>query len=433
MSEHESDQDQSHDSAGWWGPRQRPKRKPINQNGAKRVVRSLGDLLATQLGRTQKIQSSALQHVSGHVREFIAGATDDQSDRLRTTVRGYGIGPHSPHDQTLVVRIYVTEKKPLSKLPPMQRVPPEFGKLRTDVVPVGEVKPLSGSGGSIFPFAGSGGSTFPFAGSPGIVYPFQAVGTDVVRELYKRRCEPMRPVVGGISIAPSGKPWSGTLGAIVKRTSESSTDLLGLTNNHVAANLYQQRASDIGSEDEVQIGHEIDQPASMDDLTKNPRGGPIGKLLEAAPLLMNEQDFSQKQVDAALVELDAKAKQEVYDGWTPAGTTSASLFQTVIKCGRTTGLTLGLVYDLYTSIWVDFGFDTSGNPLNGWFNDQITVIGHAMNPHFSAGGDSGSLVFDYQSGRAVGLLFAGSDTGLTFMNPIDEVIKAFSQGGTLSI
>lgn len=42
---------------------------------------------------------------------------------------------------------------------------------------------------------------------------------------------------------------------------------------------------------------------------------------------------------------------------------------------------------------------------------------------FCDGGDSGSLVVD-RDNYAVGLLFAGDDDGITFVNPIAEVLAA---------
>jgi hypothetical protein len=57
------------------------------------------------------------------------------------------------------------------------------------------------------------------------------------------------------------------------------------------------------------------------------------------------------------------------------------------------------------------------------FTDQITIRSNNANP-FSAGGDSGSLIWTADSRRAaVGLLFAGGG-GLTFANRITRVLTA---------
>ena len=64
---------------------------------------------------------------------------------------------------------------------------------------------------------------------------------------------------------------------------------------------------------------------------------------------------------------------------------------------------------------------------------QIEIQSSGTGP-FSRGGDSGSLVYR-EDGVAIGLLFAGSESGgdngsgLTYVNPIDAVLAAF--GATL--
>jgi hypothetical protein len=61
------------------------------------------------------------------------------------------------------------------------------------------------------------------------------------------------------------------------------------------------------------------------------------------------------------------------------------------------------------------------------FDDQIEVTGVGPGP-FSAGGDSGSVVYDRDTNAAVGLLFAGSERGgpggqgLTYCNPVGVVL-----------
>ena len=71
------------------------------------------------------------------------------------------------------------------------------------------------------------------------------------------------------------------------------------------------------------------------------------------------------------------------------------------------------------------------------FDDQIEIQG--TDGPFSQGGDSGSLVFTEGDGaRAVGLLFAGSDTGgsggggLTYINPITVVLGSLDAELVLS-
>ena len=93
------------------------------------------------------------------------------------------------------------------------------------------------------------------------------------------------------------------------------------------------------------------------------------------------------------------------------------------KIGRTTGHTTGRVtaFELDNVI---VRYDTG--TLR--FDDQIEIEGTA-DVAFSAGGDSGSLVFTSGARGALGLLFAGSDQGgtngqgLTYCNPLTTVLR----------
>ena len=88
----------------------------------------------------------------------------------------------------------------------------------------------------------------------------------------------------------------------------------------------------------------------------------------------------------------------------------------VWKIGRTTGITIGRVRAFaLDDLEVDYG------AFCCTFSDQLEIVGN--DGPFSLGGDSGSLVLD-GGNRAVGLLFAGSETGVTFANPIAPVLRA---------
>ena len=84
----------------------------------------------------------------------------------------------------------------------------------------------------------------------------------------------------------------------------------------------------------------------------------------------------------------------------------------VKKTGRTTHFTTGRVTALNATVNVGYG----GGKVAKFVNQIITT-------DMSAGGDSGSLVLDWQN-RPVGLLFAGSSVA-TILNPIATVQLAF--------
>ncbi len=89
----------------------------------------------------------------------------------------------------------------------------------------------------------------------------------------------------------------------------------------------------------------------------------------------------------------------------------ASLFKAaepgmlVKKTGRTTDFTTGRVQTINTTVNVNYGQGRIAR-----FCRQIITT------DMSAGGDSGSLVLDFEN-NPVGLLFAGSST-VTILNPI---------------
>ena len=88
------------------------------------------------------------------------------------------------------------------------------------------------------------------------------------------------------------------------------------------------------------------------------------------------------------------------------------------KTGRTTDLTQGTIRA--TGVTVNVNFGSAGVAT---FRDQFSVRSTTSGT-FSAGGDSGSVVWQWKRGLPpVGLLFAGGG-GTTFCNPIKRVLTA---------
>ncbi len=88
----------------------------------------------------------------------------------------------------------------------------------------------------------------------------------------------------------------------------------------------------------------------------------------------------------------------------------------VHKFGRTTSYTVGRVTSIDTDVTV--GYETG----NFTFQEQIIIVGRG-GKSFSAAGDSGSLILERSTNKAVALLFAGSSSH-TIANHIDEVLQA---------
>ncbi|MFI2753813.1 hypothetical protein ACGIF2_10300 [Cellulomonas sp. P22] len=214
------------------------------------------------------------------------------------------------------------------------------------------------------------------------------------------RVRPLRP---GVSIAHVDVT-AGTLGAFVRVDGV----LHALSNYHVL----------VGSP-QGQIGDVVVQPGPAD-------GGHapqdrVGTLAASVPL----EHGRNATVDAAVAVLDDPTVDLDYPVGRITSTTVAFGGEDVAKIGRTTALTVGRV----TAIELDDVVVGYGGGLgNLRFDDQIEVESTGEGP-FSRGGDSGSLVYR-ADGVAIGLLFAGSETGgdngtgLTYLNPIDAVLGA---------
>lgn len=210
-----------------------------------------------------------------------------------------------------------------------------------------------------------------------------------------------RPTSCGVSV---GHPrvTAGTLGCRVRMPDNS---IYILSNNHVLAN-----------SNATTIGDAIIQPGSYDGGTSP--ADDIAKLSAFQPI-----DFTgaANDFDAAIAQLDESSdvESDIIEIGAPGKVAQLpNLYQSVRKHGRTTGHTVGVIVDTSVSLWIGFG------SKKAWFQDQIAIQGVGA-AHFSAGGDSGSLIVDAVTSEPVGLLFAGSSSGLTFANPIGPVLNHF--------
>lgn len=216
------------------------------------------------------------------------------------------------------------------------------------------------------------------------------------------RVRPLRP---GVSIGHVDVT-AGTLGAFVTRRGLTGPALYALSNYHVLAGSPEARPGDVV----LQPG-----PADGGDFPDDR----VGALSEVVRLDPEEASWT----DAALARLDDAAVDYEYPVGRVTKTARAMGGELVEKVGRTTALTRGRV----TAIELDdviVGYEDLG-ALS--FDDQIEIEGLGGEP-FSRGGDSGALVYR-EDGVALGLLFAGSETGggagkgLTYANPIDAVLE----------
>lgn len=266
------------------------------------------------------------------------------------------------------VRIYVVRKLARRAVPAEFLLPDAIEGVPTDVIEAGRFQPLP--------------ATVP---------------------MRRQRLRPARP---GCSIgfqltgSETGLVMAGTLGAVV--TTNGTRYIL--SNNHVLAN-----------ENRLPIGSPIFQPGLLDG--GNAATDQIARLTRFVPIAIAHPNA----VDAAIAEVLAPPDNYVRATVLPrvgrlASASPAAAVEAMLvhKVGRTTGYTMGTVFDISADVTVPF--DT-GDVI---FQDQILIRGQRR--MFSDQGDSGSLIVERGSKRAIGLLFAGSPR-YTVANPIEAVLN----------
>lgn len=234
-----------------------------------------------------------------------------------------------------------------------------------------------------------------------------AVLEDVDAETVDRRAR-TRPLIGGISVG-NPRVTAGTLGAIVY--DRVSCKPMILSNFHVLAGARAATA-----------GESVTQPGRVDGGTDpTDRVGTLSRMrLDTA-------------MDAAVAMVDAgvAVDREVLGIGTVAGTTTPSLGMAIVKSGRTTGNTAGVIDGVSMSVSINYGGDVGAQMLNNQFHIVPRPPWPSVNDEISSGGDSGSVWIEEATRLAVGLHFAG-ETGaavadeFALANPIQAVATALN-------
>lgn len=215
-----------------------------------------------------------------------------------------------------------------------------------------------------------------------------------------------RPCPGGYSIGHVDIS-AGTLGCLVK--DKLSGDAVILSNNHVLANT-----------NEGAVGDPVLQPGPADGGTDP--SDRIATLTRFKPI-----DFTagvNNYVDAAIASPinAADVLQDVKDIGSIVPKTSRNitvddLGQYVHKTGRTTEHTSGYIDTVSATVSVKYGLFEKAT-----FVDQIIIEQVLAEEDISAGGDSGSAVFDRED-NLIGLLFAGSERNEEEGQPATAIIN----------
>lgn len=285
--------------------------------------------------------------------------------------------------------VFVEKKLPVAELKRSKILPQKINGLETDVIEIGRVRLLE-------------------------------------------RVMKMRPAFPGSSIGHY-KVSAGTFGVVVK--DKKSGEKLILSNNHILAN-----ASN-GGDGRANPGDAILQPGPYDGGTQSDK---IAELVRFVPLIRTAQpsdcpvaagvanignrfiklvrpayemrfykySSTTNIVDCAVAKPvnDKLIGEDIVELGAVSGVGVAQENMWVQKSGRTTGVTSGQVTAMGVTIKVSLSDEESG-----WFSDQVVA------DLFCQPGDSGSLIIDKEN-KAVGLLFAGSDSHCIF-NRIQNVIN----------
>lgn len=211
-----------------------------------------------------------------------------------------------------------------------------------------------------------------------------------------------RPLEIGCSVGPLNEHWRGTLGCFVKDIDKGGEDFI-LSNHHV---LY----SESGYKDSF-----IAQPSTYDGGGNDDAIGLYIRSLSPDESAINEFDAAvagpiSKEFTNLIPKTGVNAEESI----------DALIGMKVYKIGATTGKTFGVVSSLVSSIKVK---NSKGNVLD--YQNQIAINGTTPDfltlANFSMPGDSGSVIFDYETNKIIGLLFCGNGGVKSFANKINPL------------
>lgn len=322
-------------------------------------------ILRSRLSNTSLLRRATLS---------IAAASASASSNLHALGVGFKMVKGKP-TTTLCVRLYVTKKLSKSLLDAASLLPEAIDGIPTDVI---ESAPA-------------------FISAPS--------ACTLNRKLRQR------PLQAGISTGHKDVT-AGTIAYFCKsiHPADPPDRVFMLSNNHVFANV-----------NNANTGDAICQPGLAD-------GGVIAndvvaKLARFHPIALGGEANPNK-IDAAIVALaeGATFRRRICTLGTVNGTTLPQEDMAVQKHGRTTGLTPGRITDISYDTLV--GMDHTNSDVVAFFVDQLRIESIDGITVVGLGGDSGSLIVEKGTRKAVGLYFAGPENGMYGVaNPIGDVLS----------
>lgn len=305
---------------------------------------------------TKKVVEEAIEALDGVRREWL------RRPGVTAVDVGFKIKGETLTDE-IAIRVHVARKVPVAELPNSEvfnetgKTPKKVGGFPVDVI---EAK------------YGPSGATAS--------EPMALDDADDTAIAALERTTAFDPLIGGISCG-NPRVTAGTIGAIVfdRRTCRPMI----LSNWHVLAGA-----------SAAAVGEGILQPGRVDGGTQ-----------VVATLTRMRLD---SRMDAAVATLNGARghTRDILGLGTISGIDTATLGMLVVKSGRTTGVTRGVVDGISMSVSINYG-----DPGVVAFANQIRIVPRApwpaVNYEVSMGGDSGSVWLNEANNRAIGLHFAG--------------------------
>ena len=312
----------------------------------------------------------------------------DAIANINSNVHGVGVGRKivdgKPTDQ-LAVRIYVVQKLAASAIPPRDLLPADLEGIPCDVI---ETPPA---------FIQRVVDKRPrVRRSPKVTIETTPI-TITAGSCTNNRRKRQRPFVAGISVAHRDVT-AGTIGYFCRSTrpGDNPNDVFILSNNHVLADVNRGVEGDeVLQAGPADGGTSADLVANLKRFVRIRLGGDVGN-----------------RVDAAIAKVTPNANHNVSicSIGSVTGTDRAVEDMNVRKHGRTSGLTDGIITDESVNQLV--GMDHSDPSVVALFEGQMRIERAGTSAAIGLGGDSGSLVVERDSRRAVGLYFAGPENGV---------------------
>ncbi len=348
-------------------------------------------------------------------RQLLEAQRIAQADLLRRRgVVGVAIGYRNYKEQVtdqLAMAVLVEKKKPVEALSADDLIPPDVNGARTDVVEIGRLEALTNPRDRFRPNIPAGvsiGHYMVTAGTLGGIVFDRNTGEPLILSNNHVLANSNEAEIGDAILQPGPTDHGVRPDDVVAKLHRFEMLRFygdperGSTPPTTTPPLFPPGGCDI-AELWVTVGNALSKLSGSSKRLATVR--PPKAQIESAPIYPN-------RVDAALARPinPMLFQQSIVGIGRPNGTKLAQLAMKIRKQGRTTGYTEGQVTLMNATVDVSYAD-----------NLQARFVGQVIATPISQGGDSGALIMERDSLKAVGLLFAGSRRA-TIFTPIQTVL-----------